>query len=202
MGLLALLILILLLIQTSPVQNFLISRVTSHFSKKLQAEIRIEHIDLSFFNKVDLEGLLIRDQKKDTLLYAGTLSGRITDWFFLKENPEIQYAGLQDAVIKLKRKDSVWNYQFIVDYFATDQPADTTAQIKLNLKKVDVKNLHFLQDDGWYGQRMILKTGSLLLYADSVDLNKLAFYVKSLDIDKPYFVLSSYKGNKPASKAG
>lgn len=200
LGLLALIILILLLIQTSPVQNFLIGRVTSHFSKKLQTAIRIEHIDLSFFNKVDLEGVLIRDQKKDTLLYAGALSGRITDWFFLKDNPEIQYAGLQDAVIKLKRTDSVWNYQFIVDYFATDEPADTSAQIKLNLKKIDIKNLHFLQDDGWYGQRMVVKTGSLLLDADSIDFNKPAFYVKSLDIDKPYFELVSYKGSKPPVK--
>lgn len=199
LGLLALIILILLLIQTSPVQNFLIGRVTSHFSKELQTEISIKRIDLSFFNKVDLEGVLLKDQKKDTLLYAGALSGRITDWFFLKDNPEIQYAGLQDAVIKLKRTDSVWNYQFLIDYFATDKPTDTATQVKLNLKKVDIKNLSFLQDDRWYGQRMVLKTGSLLLDADSIDFNKPAFYIKSLDIDKPYFELASYKGSKPAN---
>ena len=177
----------------------MIGKVTSRLSEKLQTEISIKHIDISFFNKMDIEGVMIRDQKKDTLLYAGAVSVRITDWFFVKDKPEIQYAGLQDAVIHLKRKDSDWNYQFIVDYFSTDQPADTAAKINLNLKKIDIKNLIFIQDDGWYGQKMVVKTGSLLLDADSINFNIPAFYVKSIDVDKPYFEIYSYKGNKPAS---
>ncbi len=199
LGLFGLIVLILLLIQTSPVQNFLLGKVTSRLSEKLQTEISIKHIDLSFFNKMDMEGVMLRDQKKDTLLYAGAVSVRITDWFFVKDNPEIQYAGLQDAVIKLRRTDSVWNYQFLLDYFASDETADSTAKINLNLKKVDIKNLVILQDDGWYGQKMLVKTGSLLLDADSINFNIPAFYIKSIDVDKPYFETYAYKGNKPPS---
>lgn len=199
LGLIAVLLLLILAIQTGPVQNYLIDKVTSHFSKQLQAHISIDHVDLSFFNKMDIEGVMIKDRNTDTLLHAGIVSVRITDWFFLRDKPSLEYIGLQDATIYLKRKDSVWNYQFLIDYFSTDAPADTTAQININLKKIDIKNLHFIQDDGWYGQKMKIKAGSILLNADSVDFNQPSFLVKSLDIDKPFFELTSYKGSKSTS---
>ncbi len=82
MVLLAIVLLGWLLIQTETVQNFLVGKVTKRLSKDLNTEVRIQHVSFSFFNKMNLEGALIKDQQKDTLLYAGALKFRITDWFF------------------------------------------------------------------------------------------------------------------------
>jgi hypothetical protein len=84
----------------------------------LRSRIQIDHVQIGFFNRMNLKGVLVEDQKKDTLLYAGTLQVRITDWFFLKPKAELKYIGLEDAIIKFNRTDSVWNYQFLSDYFA------------------------------------------------------------------------------------
>ena len=197
----ALLLLIWLLIQTSPVQNYIIGKVTAKLSKDLHTEVRIQHISLSLFDKLNLEGTLLKDQHKDTLLYAGALKVRITDWFFLKDNLVIKYAGLEDAVINLHRRDSVWNYQFIADYFSSSDTTKTkrTKPLQLGLEKVDFKNVNFTQNDEWRGEKMQIKAGSLLLQADSIDIKKKRFIISSIDIDKLSFGLYDFNGFRPDS---
>ena len=203
----ALLLFVWLLIQTSPVQNFIIGKITAKLSKNLHTEVRIKHVSLSLFDKINLEGTLVRDHHHDTLLYAGAVKVRITDWFFVTKNLTVRYAGLEDAVINLHRKDSVWNYQFIADYFSSSDPSSTkdtatsspSKPIRFGLEKVDLKNVNFIQNDEWRGQKMQIQVGSLLMQADSVNIDKNKFVISSLDIDKPLFALYDFEGLRPDS---
>ena len=197
----ALLLLAWLLIQTSPVQNYIIGKVTAKLSEELHTEVRINHISLSLFDKLNLEGTLIKDQQKDTLFYAGAVKVRITDWFFIKKNLVVKYAGLEDALIYLHRRDSVWNYAFIADHFASGDTTKTPTgkPLKLGLEKIDFKNVNFIQNDEWRGQKMQVKVGSLLLQTDSVDLKRNRFIVSSVDLDKPLFALTDFTGFRPDS---
>ena len=79
----------LLLLNTSPVQNYIAQKITASISKKIGAEVSLKKVSISPFNKLNIEGVLIRDQNKDTLLFANLCKIRITDWFFLKENVTI-----------------------------------------------------------------------------------------------------------------
>ena len=47
--------------------------------------------------KCTSKGVLIEDRKGDTLLYAGDVKVRITDWFFFKKKAELKYIGLENA---------------------------------------------------------------------------------------------------------
>ena len=94
----------LLLLNTSPVQNYIAQKITASISKKIGAAVRIKKVSVSPFNKLNIEGVLIRDQKADTLVFANLCKIRITDWFFLKENATLSYFGIEDAVIKINRK--------------------------------------------------------------------------------------------------
>lgn len=192
-----------LLLQTETVQNFIVHKVTARLSKDLNTEVRIDHVSLTFFNKMNLEGTLIRDRQKDTLLYAGKLKVRITDWFFWKSKADLKYVGLEDAVIYTHRKDSVWNYQFIADHFAS---SDTTSKKKksrlaLNLKKVDLKNVNYISNDLWVGERMQVKLGTLLLDADKIDFARGTYQVNDITVDKPYFTIQDFDGLRPPKKA-
>ena len=137
--LIGLILLSWLAIQTTPVQNWLVRQVTHKLSKNLNATVRVKHVDFSLFNKMHLEGTLVQDQQKDTLLYAGNLTVNITDWFFLKDKIELKYIGLEDAVIHLQRSDSIWNYKFLVDYFSSPGTKQKKGGIELNLKKSGVR---------------------------------------------------------------
>jgi len=199
---LAIIILAWLAIQTELVQNWLARIATKRLSKQLQTEVSIKHVSIGLFNRLNLEGTLIRDRQKDTLLYAGQLKVRITDWFFVKDNAVLKYVGLEDAVVKLKRTDSVWNYQFIADFFSSPNSSkQKKGGFELNLKKVDLKNVAFLQDDQWVGQRMEGKVGSLTMDAENINFDKGSFVINDVTIDKPYFLLKDMDGLRPDSLA-
>lgn len=190
-------LLVVILLQTEFVQNYIIGKVTASLSKELKTEVSIKHVSFSFFDRVDLNGTLIRDLQKDTLLYAGSLKVRLTDWFFLKNKIDLTYVGLEDAIIKQQRTDSIWNFQFLVDYFSGPPSKDTGKAITLNIQKLDLKNVLFIKNDNWVGQKLTAKVGSLLLDAEKIDLNNNLFLVRTIDIDRPYFSIENFDGTRP-----
>jgi hypothetical protein len=84
----------------------MISKATTILSRNLKTKVSLKHVNLSFFNKLSLEGLLVEDKKQDTLVYAGTASVNITDWFFFKDNATLKFIGLTDAIVNINRTDS------------------------------------------------------------------------------------------------
>jgi hypothetical protein len=196
--LIGLIILAWLAIQTTPVQNWLVRQVTHKLSKNLHATVSIKHVDFALFNKMLLEGTLIKDQHNDTLLYAGTARVNITDWFFLKDKIELKYIGLQDAVIHLQRSDSVWNYNFLVTYFSSNKKSTNNKNgIDLNLEKVELDNVSIRQRDAWRGENMSMQVGMLDLDAREVNFREKRIRINSITIDKPAFALFNYPGNRP-----
>lgn len=172
--------------------------MTKRLSNDLHAEVSIRHVDIALFNRLNLEGTLVRDLNKDTLLYADQLKLRITDWFFLKDELVLKYVGLEDAHVNMYRKDSVWNYQFLVNYFSPAQKKEKKkSPLKLDLKKLDFKNISILQKDDWLGSMMEAKVTNLQLEAEKFNLDSSRFDIKELELDKPYYVTTSYSALRP-----
>ncbi len=200
--LIALIIIIWLAIQTSPVQNWLTRRVTNTLSENLKTTVRIRNVDFSFFNKMHLEGTLILDLKKDTLLYAGDVQVNITDWFFLKDNISLNYIGLKDASININRTDSIWNYAFIIDYFSGPKKTEPSKPIQIDLKKLEMDNIHIIQKDGWRGEDQEIQFTHLKVDANEFDLINKKIHIRSIDLDEPRFFMSAYEGNRPPRVQG
>ena len=199
--LLGLLLLSFGLVQTPPVQNWLAGQASARLSKGLGTRVSVQHVKFSFFSKMQMEGVYVEDKNKDTLLYAGKLRVNINDWFFLRDTAVLQYIGLEDATIHLQRTDTVWNYQFLADYFAgppSTGPADTAHKrsIQLQLQKLDLKNIHLLKRDGWRGEDMGLFLASLNVDAREIDFNKKLVDIQTVDIVEPIFTISNYQGNR------
>jgi len=174
-------------------------QVTKRLSRDLQTKISINHIDFSLFNKMHLEGVLIEDRKGDTLLYAGDLKLRITDWFFFKKEAELKYIGLENALIKFQRTDSIWRQQFIFDYFASPSTGNKKkkAGIQFNLKKLELKNVTFVKKDAWLGEDMTVQVGSMLMDADNLSLSGNKYEINSLILKNPLVAIHNYSKLKP-----
>lgn len=173
--------------------------MASRLSKDLNTKIEIKHVDFSLFNKINMQGLLIEDHNHDTLVYAGEANVRITDWFFFKKNIELKYIGLQNAVIKMQRNDSVWSHQFLVDYFSSPSSGKKQGGTQLNLKKLDLKNVVFVKKDAWLGQNMTFAVSSLELDARNISLSNKSIDLGTLIITDPFVSLYSYPKLKPPS---
>jgi translocation-and-assembly-module (TAM) inner membrane subunit TamB-like protein len=149
---------------------------------------------------MELNGLLVEDHNNDTLLYAGDADVEITDWFFLKDKATIKHLALNDAVINMKRTDSVWNYQFMIDYFST--PKKDTIQktgLQLDIKTLEFRNVRFNQVDQWVGKNMDISIKSMDLDADKIDLAKKQVNINTIDLDEPSYAEYFYPGNRPTN---
>jgi hypothetical protein len=200
LGILVLILALWILLQTSFFQTFIIHKVARRLSKNLNTTVSIKKIDLELFDKMSMQGLLVLDRKKDTLLYAGAAKVSITDWFFFKDKIVLKYIGLDDALINLHRSDSVWNYQFLIDYFSgpRKQNADTSSSvINLDLKVINLKNIRLWQKDEWRGENMLVSVAKLNIHADEFDTKNRILKISTVTLDHPSFSMYDYTGKRP-----
>lgn len=198
-----LLLLLMLLVNLTPVQNFLARRATAILAHKLKTKVEIRHIRIDFLNHVLLQGLYIQDRAGDTLLYAGEARVRITDWFFLKkERPVIKYIGLHRTYGHLYRTASSdqWNYQFIIDAFDSGPKSTNQKQndFELDLKKLDVSDTRFHMDDAWTGSDFDIDIGKVVINADDVDLKKKEAVIGKIAIEGVSVSIKDYDGGRPS----
>ena len=186
-------------INLSFVQNFLVNKATSILSAGLKTKVSIQHVEFSPFNKILMEDVLVEDRLKDTLLYAGNVSVNITDWFFFSDKPVLKYIGLKDATINLKRTDSVWNYQFIADYFTSSKDTTKKSSLQFDLKDVELQNIHFNKTDGWVGKNINVSLKELSLSAEEINFSKKKIVINMLDLDEPSYTEHFYDGKQDTS---
>ncbi len=173
-------------------------------SKELKTKVEVSNVSFTLLNHVNLEGLYIEDQNHDTLLSAGKMSLNITDWFFLKDSADIKYIELKNAVIYAQRTtDTVWNYQFIIDYFAGDSTKkskvpkeliDSNKGITLHLKAVDFENVLFENRDKFRGKTTVFSFPTLTFRANNINVNDNIFDIAELNLKKPNYTEFTYKG--------
>lgn len=196
--LLLLLVTVWFLVQLTPVQNWLSRKAANWLAHELKTEVTVQHVEFSLFNKVLLEGVLVKDRNKDTLAYIGRGGANISDWFFLRDKIELSYISLEQTKFYLHRSDSVWNYQFLIDYFsAPASTKDTTKQqTDLKLANIELKQISLIQKDEWLGQTVQGSLHYLKLDFKTFDLRKKIIDVADVDITSPYFSISNYTGKK------
>lgn len=198
-----LIVVLLIIIRIPAVQTFLVQQASSILSDKLGTKVQIDKVNIAFFDKLVLEGLMVEDRDKDTLLYAGKMRVNISDWFFVKDKIELKYISLTDAVVYTHRSDSVWNYQFIVDYFKSPNKKQTNKKsLEFSLKELHAENVRVVQEDNWTGKHMKAQFRSLSVLADKVDFQQKNIVINEIKIVKPIFEQSDFKGNRPENYSG
>lgn len=191
---------LLIFVETPSGQNWLGRQFTKKFSRELNTRIEIKRVSFSLFNKLNLEDFMLEDQQHDTLLFARKLELRITDWFFFKNKIDFKYFGLENAVVKLQKTDTLWNYQFLVNYFTpTSKNPKKQSAIQFDLKKISLKNVIVVQKDAWRGQDIVASVGDLEMDANEISLSKKNIDITSLDLTQPLFSLYTYPGKSTSA---
>lgn len=139
-GLMLVIIIGLILFTSLPAsQRWLAAKVSSILSDELQTTVKIGRAQMSLFNRVVLDDVLLLDQQEDTLLTATRLSMKIslTDLAYDKFN--IAAAQLFGFDIRLRRPstEDPYNFQFIIDHFASKDT--TTTPLNVTLSQVVIR---------------------------------------------------------------
>lgn len=186
--LLLFIVVLFLLLLTPPVQQFAAGRVENYLQQKLKTEVEIGSIGFNLGGNINLKGIYVEDQEKDTLVYGGLIRANLNIWKLFSNEVEVRYLNLSNVTAKIKRvlPDTTFNFQFIVDAFITEKTSDTvqTTPLKLSLDKLNLENVSFLINDVITGNNMQVRVGNLNAWIDSIDLTKQHYGIDRLDVKK------------------
>ena len=190
-----LIILVFILVQTSFVQNFARKKVVTYLEHKLKTKVAIGKLHVDLPRSLSLQNVFIEDQAKDTLLYGGEIKVNIDMLRLLKNDIQIKEIALNNIVLEVKRlpPDSVFNFQFIVDAFKTEQKKvpqkQDTATLKMNIDEILVTKTRIVYKDAFTGNDMDLVFGNFDSKISTFDPTHLLFDVPSITLNglKGYF---------------
>lgn len=166
---------VFLMVLTPPVQRFLTGKVESYLQKKLQTKIVIGSISFGLSGNVNLKNVYIEDKTKDTLVAGGLIKAHLNFLRLFSNEVQVKDLELQNITAKVKRilPDTVFNFQFIVDAFVTEQSKKTdtatTAPLKLNISDIALDNVNLLFTDAISGNDLFAHIGNLTATMDTLD---------------------------------
>lgn len=166
---------VFIMILTPPVQRFLTGKVESYLQNKLKTKVEIGSISFGLSGNVNLKNVYIEDHTKDTLVSGGLIKAHINYLKLFSNEVQVKDIELQNITAKVKRvlPDTVFNYQFIVDAFTSEQTKSpdtaTTAPMKLNISDVTLDNVNLKFTDAVTGNDMFAHIGNFSVTIDTLD---------------------------------
>lgn len=153
-------------IQTPFGQNFLTTQANSYLRKKLKTKVNIEKVRFDVPDWILLEGVYFEDKQGDTLVAGKRLYVDLDMYSLIKGNVGINKIELEGINANINRvlPDTVFNFQFIVDAFAsadTTTTVDTTSSpMEMRLDQISLKNVRLSYRDAVTGTDAIANIDS------------------------------------------
>lgn len=172
-------------------QDIIVGKLTSYISDKTETKVEINRLFITFSGDIELEGLYLEDKKGDTLIYSKNLQVGIPLWSIIRGNP-ISIDGLEWTGLRanITRKDTLegFNFQFLIDAFASDSASDEVEKPKsdppkISIGSIDLSDFKVNFDDAVAGMNANLDLGKLHFEGDNFDLKKRKFQVAELALE-------------------
>ncbi|GAC1367827.1 MAG: translocation/assembly module TamB domain-containing protein [Hymenobacter sp.] len=188
LGLLALVLLLVIVVavvlQLPAGQDFVAHRAETYLRDKLHTEVRIATFRTDFRHAINLDGVYLADQQRDTLLSVGHLGVSLDIWALLHKQINVSSLELNDGRVRLTRTepDSVTNYDFILKAFVDPTaPKDTTASaLRYDIGRLRLTNIYFTQTDQITGSNVHARLGELTVNMDEVNVDKSIYKVDNV----------------------
>lgn len=126
------------------------NQVQSFLQDKLHTKVIIGSIDYSLPQWLEIKGVYIEDQQKDTLAYGEEISADLDMIKLAFGKTDIEKLYFKNILLKINRgeNDTVFNYNFVLDAFTGNKSTTSipdTAALKLTLNRLVFDNvaLHF-----------------------------------------------------------
>jgi hypothetical protein len=112
-------------IQTEHVQNVMAYHASKYLSYKLGTPVKIGYLRIVLFDKILFEDIKVLDKQKDTLFAVKKIEFSQIGLSLRKQRIFVRHTEIISPTAHIYRhaKDSVWNYQYVIDAFASK---DTT----------------------------------------------------------------------------
>ncbi|MCB0501959.1 MAG: translocation/assembly module TamB domain-containing protein [Bacteroidetes bacterium] len=191
LGLILLVLLFLFVGLNLPFIQKQLGRTASKFlEKKIDTPVNIDKVAIHLFDRVALHGVYFEDQNRDTLLATSDLMVDIDLKKLIKKNIEIDKVIINDLTSNIIQKDSIFNFQYIIDAFVPKNPKpkkqNNSNPWNISLKQLKLSNTHALIDLKSGRQDIALQ--SLKIDLKTLDLQKMIFDINEINIQSVNYV--------------
>ncbi len=173
-------------------------------SDKLHTEITISKVSINIRLHLLLQDVYINDQRHNTLLSANIIDCKVHSVSL--NNKSISFSNIlfDNTQIALQKyhSDTVMNYQFLVDYFKSEDTTKSTTSWKLKCKTFEFRNTKFKylnQDNKDYKTKGLdlnnIELTNINLKIDSINLNGDTIKLKLNNLgfkDKSGFIVKNF----------
>ena len=179
-----LILLLILALQIPFVQNKVKDKAVRYLESKIHTEVRVGTIEIGLPKKVILTDFYFEDQSGDTLLSGKKLDVDVSLFKLLSNTLEVNHVYMDGITAKInKNKDSVFNFDYIIQAFASKEPNTTSEPMAIDVNKVKISNTHFYYDDAINKNDLATSITYFETEIDAFDLEKLAFDIPKIQLD-------------------
>lgn len=160
-GIVLLLLVATVLLNTHAVQNKLVGMATQRLEERLQTHVKIDDVSVNVFTQeVNLKGLEVEDQQQRKMLELERLSVNLDVTKLLARKLVISKADVEGVRARLlKPEDGPANYQFIIDAFKSNKPKDDQKPEEAGEKKepfsLDIHHVKLARIDIQYNENKV-----------------------------------------------
>ncbi len=174
-----LLICLLVGLQSSYIQTILTQKASAYFSEKLNAKVKIDKVDIDFFNTIVFEGFRIEDLHHNNLLSADKLKASISSFDGEKKIIEIEKIKFDELDFSLVyyKNESDNNLEFIIDAFSSTDTSAKNMDWKFKFNKIELVNSRFKLKNENYLDQTISYFG---VNYDDLDVNNLNLQIENV----------------------
>lgn len=177
------------------VQNRVADYTMEYLSKELKTKVSLDHISLSFFDNIILDGFYIEDLRGDTLLYSKKLTANLNSgpWAWINRTVILQDVELEGAKLRMVKQpeEEYSNLQFLIDKLKPK--GNGNRPFIFNMENLSLIDLQATYDNIRKGERQdfILRDGTIEV--KNIDLKKNEFVLDDVKLNEPFFQIKRFE---------
>jgi len=187
LSILGLIIITVLVLRIPAIQTRIAQKAATYLEKTIGTTVSVKAVKVNFIDYVSIKGVYVEDQSGDTLLYANELSVDIGLFNLLRNKIAVDYLALDGVVANINQnKDSVFNFQFIIDAFASKDSSNrtdtaATKSFSLAVGKIELTNIR--NESRLISGNFKTVLSKLTLTMDKINLKEQIFEIDKLLVD-------------------
>ncbi|MDG2432653.1 translocation/assembly module TamB domain-containing protein, partial [Flavobacterium sp.] len=183
--LVVLLFVVLIAIQLPAVQNFAKDKIVTYVQSKVKTKVDIKKLKIEFPHKIILEGVLVEDQEKNTLLAGKKIAVDISLLDLISNELTISTIDLNGVSATVNRnKAGTFNFDYLIKAFASPQKDTTTTSppLVITLGKINLDTITIRYNDAFAKRNLAVQLQHLDTRIENFDLEQMDFAVPKIKI--------------------
>lgn len=193
------------IVRMPQVQTWFTLQAKDFLEKQLHTEISLDSAQIDIFKDITLNGLLIKDQQNDTLLYAQHAQVQVRKFALWWKIVRIKQVELENVYVNIYDiEDNRFNYSFITDYFGGSTKKEQQKEFDwlLEVRKSILHQVRASYINCSSNEKYLVDCSRLTADVEDLNIADNSFVIKNIDLRQPNIYLEKFALSEPPPTVG